>query len=72
MFAPKIASSGLAAEELAGRQSCLGHERLGAATRLVRPADVRVRLPEVPGDRVDDLVGNLRAAGPVEEGQRLA
>jgi hypothetical protein len=63
---------GTGAEKLAGRQSCLCHERLGAATRLVRSADVRVRLSEVLGDRVDDLVGNLRAAGPVEEGQRLA
>ena len=63
---------GTAAEELAGLQSRLGDERLGAAARLVRSADVGVRLPVVAGDGVDDLVGNLRAAGPVEEGQRLA
>src|SRR5439155_19926603 len=50
----------------------LRDERLGAATRLVRPADVRVRLAVVARDGVDDLVGNLRAAGAVEEGERLA
>ena len=42
-------------------------ERLGAAARLVRPADVRVRLAQVGGDRVDHLVRHLGAAGGVEE-----
>ena len=63
---------GAGAEELAGRQPRLGHERLGAAARLVRPADVGVRLPVVAGDRVDHFVGHLCAAGAVEEGQRLS
>ena len=61
-----------AAEELRGGQARLRDERLGAPARLVRPADVGVRLAVVAGDRVDHLVGHLSAAGPVEEGERLA
>ena len=38
-----------------------------AHARLVRRADVRVVLAQVARDRVDHLVGALRAAGPVEE-----
>jgi len=60
---------GCTAEELAGRLACLRHEGLCPAARLVWAADVRVRLPVVAGDRLDDLVGHLCPAGPVEKGQ---
>ena len=42
-------------------------ERVRPPGRLVRRADVRIVVAEVLGDRVDDLVGALGAAGAVEE-----
>src|SRR5581483_7043464 len=60
---------GRAAEEPRGGRPRVRLERLGAAARLVRPADVRVRLAQVRRDRVDHLVRNLRAARRVEEDQ---
>jgi hypothetical protein len=56
-----------AAQPFAGREPRVGDHGLRSATRLVGPADVRVRLAKVAGDRVDHLVGNLRPARSVEE-----
>ena len=61
-----------AAEKIRGREPRLRDQRLGPAARLVRPADVSVRVAEVARDGVDDRVGNLGPAGPVEERDRLA
>ena len=58
-----------AAEEGSGGQPRVGDEPLGAPAGLVRAADVRVRLAQVGRDRVDHFVGDLRAAGAVEEGE---
>ena len=44
-------------------------ERVGQPRRLERPAEVRVLVAQVVGDRVDHRVGHLRAAGRVEEGE---
>ena len=57
----------LAAKERRRRQAGLRHERVAAAARAERPAEIRVRLAQVARDRVDDRVGDLRAPGPVEE-----
>ena len=58
-----------AAEERAGLLVGEIDERRGAARRLVGGADVRVVVAHVAGDGVDHLVGALRAAGAVEEGE---
>ena len=55
------------AEEARRRRAGVVEEHLRPAARLVRAADVRVRLAQVAGDGVDDRVGDLRAAGAVEE-----
>ena len=59
-----------AAEERGAGPARLVDERLGHPARLVGPADVGVRLAQVPRDRVDHLVRHLRAARPVEEDER--
>ena len=66
MFVPKITSS---AEQLRNRpaSSRASQHALDALARLVVRADVRRRLAQRAGDRVADLVRNLRAAGSVEE-----
>jgi putative ABC transport system ATP-binding protein len=56
-----------AAEECASGLPGLVDQRLRAAAGFVGAADVCVGLPQVRRDRVDHLVGNLRATGPVEE-----
>ena len=48
----------------------LADEQVAPPAGLEGPAEVRVRLAEIAGDRLDDLVRNLRPAGPVEEHQR--
>ena len=60
MFAPKTTSSGVQPRKLAAGPARLVDQRLGPPARLVRAADVRVRLAQVVGDRVDHLVGHLR------------
>ncbi len=61
---------GRAAQEVRPREPSLRDERFRAPARLVRAARVRVRLPEVGRDGVDDLVGHLGASRPVEEHKR--
>jgi hypothetical protein len=61
---------GAAVEELGRTLPRVLDQRIGSARGLVGSADVGVRLAEVGGDRVDDLVRALRAAGRVEEGER--
>src|SRR5581483_157583 len=60
----------VAAEEARGREPRAGDHCLAAAARLEVPAEVRVRLAQVAGDRVDHLVRHLRPAGAVEERER--
>ena len=60
---------GRAAEERPGLLVREVDQLDGADARLVRRADVRVVLAQVARDRVDHLVGALRPAGPVEEGE---
>src|SRR4029077_18790312 len=57
------------AEERPRALVCSVDELVRALRRRVRRAHVRVVLAQVAGDRVDHLVGALRAAGPVEEGE---
>ena len=59
----------VAGEEPAGRHARPLDQLHRADARLVRRADVRVVLAQIPGDRVDHLVRALRPAGPVEEGE---
>ncbi len=59
-------------QELGGRLARPCDERIGSLRRSIRRADVRVRLAEVLGDRVDHRVRDLGAAGAVEECERLA
>ena len=59
-----------AAEEVPRPPARVRDELVGAVGRLVRRADVGVRLAQVAGDRVDHLVRALRAARAVEEGER--
>ena len=61
---------GTAAEEVGRTLPRVLDQLDGAPRGLEGAADVRVRLAEIAGDRVDDLVRALRAAGPVEEGER--
>ena len=61
---------GSAAEERGRRHVRLGDDQVAATTRLERPAEVRVRLAEVARHRVDHLVRDLGASGPVEERDR--
>ena len=63
---------GTAAEEIGRGEAGLGHERLGAAARLIGATDVRVGFTVVARDGVDDRVGHLGAARSVEEGERLS
>ena len=70
MLGPNATSSGLQPRNAAARSTRVRDQRVGAPRRLVGSADVRVRLAEIAGDRVDDLVRALRAARPVEEGER--
>ena len=58
---------GRAAEEARAGEPSFGDERVAPHARLERPAEVRVRLPQVAGDRVDHRVRHLGAARPVEE-----
>ena len=58
---------GRAVEEAAGVRTRGRQDPLDALARLVVRADVRRRLAQRARDRVADLVGNLRAAGRVEE-----
>jgi len=58
-----------AAEEASRSPAGLIDQQVGAAARLEGAADVRVRLAQVAGDRVHDLVRHLRAPGAVEEGE---
>ena len=60
----------VAAQEVGGREPGVRDERVGGAARREGAAGVRVRLPEVRRDRVDDLVRDLRPAGAVEERER--
>ena len=62
--------AGIAAQE--GRRALVRRvdELVRVARRRVRRPDVGVVLAQVPADRVDHLVGALRAARPVEEGER--
>ena len=70
MLGPNATSSATAAEEV-GRTLPRVLDQLDRAPRgLEGAADVRVRLAEIRGDRVDDLVRALRPAGAVEEGER--
>jgi hypothetical protein len=57
----------VAAEEVACPPMRERDELVGAAARLVRRTDVRVRLAKVVRDRGDHLVGALRAPRAVEE-----
>jgi hypothetical protein len=61
-----------AAEPARAGEAGVRDERVGRAARLVLAADVRVRLAQVARDRLDHLVGRLRPAGSVEEGERRA
>jgi hypothetical protein len=61
-----------AAEEARRRGVGFLDDRVRAPARLVGASDVRVRLPQVAGDRLDDAVGALRSAGAVEERRRPA
>ena len=63
---------GIAAQECRRGQACLRDQRIAATARVERPVEVRVRLAQVTGDRVDDGVGYLRPAGTVEEHGRGA
>jgi len=63
---------GPAAKEVGGGQARLRDERFRAPAGLVRPADVGVGVAVIGGDSVDDRVGHLSPAGPVEEGEGLA
>ena len=66
---PERRLAGRAAEERRGSLVRELDERGRPPARLVGRADVRVVLAEIPRDRLDDLVGALRAAGTVEEGK---
>ena len=70
MLGPNATSSCEQPRKFAAAPARVRDERVGAAGRLVRRADVGVRLAQVAGDRVDHLVRALRAAGAVEEGER--
>ena len=72
MFAPNATSSGGRVRGTAppSRARCSTSASV-ALRRRERPADVRVRLAQVAGDRVDHRVGHLRAARAVEERERL-
>ncbi len=67
MFAPKLDSPGSQRRnDAAARRDCA----TSASVRRLEAngaAEVRVRVAEIGGDRVDDGVGHLRAAGAVEE-----
>ena len=67
MFAPKTTSSGAQPRKRAADGPRLGDDLAAAPARLEVAAEVRVRLAQVAGDRVDHLVGNLRSARAVEE-----
>ena len=58
---------GRAAEEPRAGEPGFGDERIASHARLERPAEVRVRLAQIAGDRVDHGIRHLRAARPVEE-----
>ena len=58
---------GIAAQECRRGQPCLRDQRVAATARVECAIEVRVRLAQVAGDRVDDGVGYLRPAGTVEE-----
>ena len=58
---------GRAAEEPRGGRTSPVEQLLGAPARLVRPADIGVRLPQVGGDRLDHRVRHLCPAGAVEQ-----
>ena len=60
----------IATQECARTFPRVSDERVGPPRCLERTADVGVRLAEVGGDRIDDLVGAMRAARAVEEGER--
>src|SRR5439155_15625433 len=49
----------------------LDEQRVRAPRGRERASGVRVRLAQVAGDRLDHAVGHLRAAGAVEERERL-
>ena len=64
--------AGLAAQERRGGEVRLGQQRVAAAARGEGAAEVRIRLAQIAGDRLDHRVGALRASRPVEErGRRL-
>ena len=67
MFVPKTTSSGEQPRKRPRRRSRALEDRADAVARLVRRADVRARLAQRARDRLADLVGDLRAAGRVEE-----
>ena len=58
---------GAAAEEAARRAPRLADEQVAPPARLERSAEVCVRFPQIPRDRVDHLVGHLSPAGRVEK-----
>ena len=70
MFAPKPTSSGVQPRNAAAAMWAWATTR--SLRRLVSngAAEVRIRLAEVARHRVDHLVRDLGASGPVEEGDR--
>jgi hypothetical protein len=56
-----------AAEEAGRSRTCLLDQLVRAAASLERAAAVRVRLAQVPRDRLYHLVRHLRPGGSVEE-----
>ena len=67
MFAPKPTSSGEQPRNAAAGHVRLRDDQIAAPAGRERATEVRVRLTEVAGHRLDDLVRNLRAAGAVEK-----
>ena len=67
MLCPNATSSGWQERKRPAREVRALDQLDRAHARVVGRAHVRVVLAQVAGDRVDHLVGALRAAGPVEE-----
>jgi hypothetical protein len=60
------------AEKRGRRHVCLLHDELAGAARRERAAEVRVRLAEIGGHRLDDRFRHLGASRAVEERLRAA
>ena len=68
MFAPKAIPSGVAAGEVGRGRPAARHHVVGGRGGREAAAEVGVRLAQAGVDRVEHLLGHLRAAGPVEVG----